>query len=568
MAVFAQASQSHSLADASLEDLMNIEVTSVSRKEQKLSKVAAAVYVIDQEDIRRSGSTNIPDLLRMAPGVDVAQIDANTWAISIRGFNDRYANKVLVLVDGRTVYTPTTSGVNWDQMDVPLEDIDRIEITRGPGGTVWGANAVNGVINIISKSADVTEGAVVSAGRGSQGTAQGLAQYGGQIGRTGTYRVFGDYSNQGNLTASDGRSSAADGWHMSHGGFRSDWKLSPSDSLTVQGDFSQTDEGQTINIVFANHTAGYNETYVPLSRTNNLFSAFIQDEIALTRSLWFTLGSKFEHNAYTGFEYEPSAKLLWQPTRRQTVWVSASRAVVQTSRNEANVQVDLAISPTAGGGFAVQEGLGDPNSVAKSMYDFEAGYRAQVTTRFSLDIATFSSSYRNLLDVVAAAPYFTLDPGPPHMVLPYIFADGSSAHTYGAEAFGTWTVSRRWRITPSLSAIHLVSSTANGGLGVPESLDNTPQFQTQIHSSLDLTKHLDWDVSAWHVGRLRDGGDGAVPAYNRLDTRLAWRIGESAEVSVVGQNLLTPLPAEFHNELDLRRTLVERSIFGRITWRF
>src|SRR3984885_5026961 len=192
----------------SLEDLMNIEVTSVSRKEEKLSKTAAAVYVISQEDIRRSGATNIPDLLRMAPGVDVAQIDANTWAISIRGFNDRYANKVLVLVDGRTVYTPTTSGVYWDQLDVPLEDIDRIEVTRGPGGTVWGANAVNGVINILTKSADATQGTIVSAGGGSQGTAQGLAQYGGKVGQNEAYRVFGDYSNQGNLTASDGISGA------------------------------------------------------------------------------------------------------------------------------------------------------------------------------------------------------------------------------------------------------------------------------------------------------------------------------------------------------------------------
>jgi iron complex outermembrane receptor protein len=130
------------LTNISLEDLMNVQVTSVSKKEQKLSQTGAAVYVISQEDIRRSGAANIPDLLRQAPGVDVAQIDANTYAISIRGFNDRLADKVLVLIDGRTVYTPTISGVYWDQQDVPLEDIDRIEVIRGPGGTVWGANAV------------------------------------------------------------------------------------------------------------------------------------------------------------------------------------------------------------------------------------------------------------------------------------------------------------------------------------------------------------------------------------------------------------------------------------------
>jgi outer membrane cobalamin receptor len=148
------------LAQTSLEDLMNIEVTSVSKKEQKLSQAAAAVFVISQEDIRRSGATNIPDLLRMVPGIHVAQLDANIWAISIRGFTDRYGDKVLVLIDGRSVYTPLTSGVNWDQQDVPLEDIDRIEVIRGPGGTVWGANAVNGVINIITKSAKATQGAL------------------------------------------------------------------------------------------------------------------------------------------------------------------------------------------------------------------------------------------------------------------------------------------------------------------------------------------------------------------------------------------------------------------------
>jgi iron complex outermembrane receptor protein len=148
----AQTSPPMDLTRASLEDLMNIQVTSVSRKEQSLSKAASSVYVITQDDIRHSGATNVPDLLRMVPGVDVARINANTWAISIRGFNSRYSGKVLVLVDGRTVYTPLFSGVYWDQQTMPLENIDRIEVIRGPGGTVWGANAMNGVINVISKS--------------------------------------------------------------------------------------------------------------------------------------------------------------------------------------------------------------------------------------------------------------------------------------------------------------------------------------------------------------------------------------------------------------------------------
>src|SRR5690348_3954957 len=181
----AQNSARPDLTQVSLEDLFKVQVTSVSRKEQKLSRAGAAVYVITQEDIRRSGMTNIPDLLRMAPGVDVARIDANAWAISIRGFNYRYSSKVLVLIDGRTVYTPGFSGVYWDQQTLPLEDIDRIEVIRGPGGTVWGANAVNGVINIITKSARDTQGGLVSAGTGTKDSAQGLAQYGGSAGTKG-----------------------------------------------------------------------------------------------------------------------------------------------------------------------------------------------------------------------------------------------------------------------------------------------------------------------------------------------------------------------------------------------
>src|SRR6202035_2818480 len=174
-----------------------------------------------------------------------ARVDHSNWAISIRGFSDVYANKVLVLIDGRSVYHPIYSGVVWYAQDLPLEDIDRIEVIRGPGGTVWGANAVNGVINIITRNAGDTKGGLVRTGGGSQGTAGVWVQYGGEIGQAGAYRVFQNYSITGNLTLPTGQS-AADGWHMFHSGFRSDWTLSPHDTMTVQGDFMQTGEGQTI----------------------------------------------------------------------------------------------------------------------------------------------------------------------------------------------------------------------------------------------------------------------------------------------------------------------------------
>jgi iron complex outermembrane receptor protein len=394
----------------SIEDLMNVQVTSVSKKEQKLSQAAAAVYVITQEDIRRSGAINIPDVLRMAPGVDVAQIDGHLWAISIRGFGERFTDKVLVLIDGRSVYTPTNSGVNWDQQNVPLEDIERIEVIRGPGGIVWGANAVNGVINIITKSAKATHGGLVTASAGSNGNAQGLLQYGGTIGPKGSYRVFGNYVNVGNTTAVDG-TPAPDNWHTTQGGFRTDWDLSRRDVLTVQGDlmgihagdtvgetffnalplqatlnskttvgggnllarwsrtfsprsdisvqgyydaYNRYEEGglenrKTFDLDFQHHFAagsrhdivwglGYRVTsdnlapefakiFTPQQRTDNLYTAFIQDEIRVTNALRLTLGSKIEHNGYTGREFEPGAQLVWTPTKQQAIWISVARAI-------------------------------------------------------------------------------------------------------------------------------------------------------------------------------------------------------------------------------------------------
>src|ERR1700728_2080301 len=175
-----------------IEDLMNVDVTSASKKAQKISKVSAAIFVITREDIYRSGATNIPDLLRMVPGLEVAQINPSTWAISARGFNGQYSNKLLVLIDGRTVYTPTFSGVFWDAQDVPLDLIGRIEIIRGPGAAVWGANAVNGVINIITKSSRDTQRGRVTASGGTLEHIGGVIRYGGPIGNRGTYRVFAD----------------------------------------------------------------------------------------------------------------------------------------------------------------------------------------------------------------------------------------------------------------------------------------------------------------------------------------------------------------------------------------
>jgi iron complex outermembrane recepter protein len=233
------------LTQVSIESLMNMEVTSVSKKEQKLSQVAAAIFVITQEEIRRSGATSIPDLLRMVPGLDVAQINASTWAISARGFNLQFANKLLVLIDGRAVYTKLFGGVYWDTQDVPLGDIERIEVIRGPGGTVWGANAVNGVINVITKRAGDTQGALVTGAEGTQSQGFGTIRYGGKVKEDTGYRIFAKYLNNGHSPDLNGQN-AEDGWHLLHGGFRVDTNPSKKDSLTIQGDMYTGEEGATI----------------------------------------------------------------------------------------------------------------------------------------------------------------------------------------------------------------------------------------------------------------------------------------------------------------------------------
>ncbi len=644
------------LAQTSLEDLMNIEVTSVSKKEQKLSQVGAAVFVITQEDIRRSGATNIPDLLRMVPGIHVAQLDANIWAISIRGFTDRYGDNVLVLIDGRSVYSPLTSGVNWDQQDVPLEDIDRIEVIRGPGGTVWGANAVNGVINIITKNAKTTQGGLATASGGSHESGQGLLQYGGTLGQKFAYRVFGSYGNVGNSASPSGEA-VADGWHKLHSGFRSDWDLSQRDTLTVQGDLFQSREGQTIDTLFSNDlpreaiiqdtitvgasdilgrwnhtlangsdmtlqfyydgyhrvdralsetrntldfdfqhhltiasrqeivwglgyrttsdytTPGYAVAYEPAQRRDNLVSAFLQDDIRLTNSLSFILGSKFEHNSYTGFEYEPSAQLVWNMTTQQAFWASASRAIRQPSRADFDLDADVAVIPV-GTGLGVVELLGNTHRKAERLHEFELGYRAQISKQLSLDVAAFSSYYYGLQTQEPLQPFFESAGSPgaaaPYLVIPFLFNDLAHAHNYGAEVFATWSVTPRWQVSPGYSYLQMhvagypTSQDPNAGAIAYES----PKHQFQLHSLLNLTHRVEWDTALYHVGQLVDGGSGATPSYLRVDTRLGWRIGEFIELSVAGQNLQSPAHAEYHDAFAVLHSLVQRSVIGKITFRF
>ncbi len=237
------------LMNMSLEALMNIEVTSVSKKPEKQTDAAAAIFVITNTDLRRWGVTSIPEALRRVPGIYVARIDANKWAITSRGFNSRFANKLLVLIDGRSVYTPLFAGVYWDMQDVMLEDVERIEVIRGPGGTLWGANAVNGVINIITRSAAETRGELVSVTAGNEIPGIGNVRHGGKLQNGGDYRIYARYQNYAEGYNAAG---AHDDWHSGQVGFRSDWSASPKDALTLQGDLYQGKAGQQVIIPTGN----------------------------------------------------------------------------------------------------------------------------------------------------------------------------------------------------------------------------------------------------------------------------------------------------------------------------
>jgi iron complex outermembrane receptor protein len=315
------------LTGKSLEDLMNVQVTSVSQKEQKLSRTASAIFVISQEDIRRSGATNVPDLLRMVPGLDVAQINASTWAISARGLNDEFANELLVLVDGRNVYTPTFGGVFWDLLDLPLEDIARIEVIRGPGGTVWGVNAVNGVINIITKKASETKGAMLVAGGGNVNEEFGTAQYGGELHKGTDYRVYTKYSNENDLPQLSGQE-GKDAWYLLQGGFRVDSQLSSKDTLTLQGNLFKERAGDFIqylpsvtsaNLVdattTANHSSGYlqgawSHSYSSRSETTldvSLEHYSIEDVFNTLNDNRWTLAVDFRHH----FAWGERQDIVW-----------------------------------------------------------------------------------------------------------------------------------------------------------------------------------------------------------------------------------------------------------------
>ena len=646
------------LTTKSLEDLMNIEVTSVSKKEERLFQTAAAVYVITSEDIRRSGMSSIPDLLRMAPGLDVARIDGSKWAISARGFNGRVANKLLVLIDGRSIYSPETSGVFWEVQDLPLEDIERIEVIRGPGGTVWGANAVNGVINIITRRAQDTQGGLVSVGAGSARNT-GVIRYGGKMGENAYYRVYGKYFNHRSLAGASGRS-AHDGQDALRSGGRIDWQITNRDSLTLEGDIYHSDlrdtpltisladlfapaisraghysggsllgrwtrtlsehsdvqlqlyydrfnrdifelrgEHDTIDAEFQHHIAvgrrqdvvwGLSGRFVshrsngdrlspahfnPNDESTRHVSIFAQDDFHLVKDrLRLTLGSKLEHFTDIGgatgeFNAEPSVRMSWTPSGRQTVWAAVSRAVRTPARSDTDLFVNIAALPGTDAMPNVIAFSGNGNLKSETVVAYEAGYRVQPRSILTVDIATFYNSYDRLRTHEPRAPYFEAEPKPAHVIIPIVFDNLMRGETHGVEALVKLNPVKAWMLSGSYSYLrmHLHPYAKSRDAKSQQVIEGSnPQHQFQIHSSFKLPCNVDLDASLYHVSRLAAL---QVPGYTRLDVQFAWRVSEGIELSAGGQNLLNDRHAEFAgNGAGVTTSLVKRNAFAKITWRF
>ncbi len=632
-----------SFAEGDVEQLSQVKVvapalqevvSTVSRQKSTVGKSPAAVFVITNEMIRRSGARSVPEVLRMAPGVQVHRIDSNKWAISIRGFADRFSNKLLVQIDGRSVYTPLFAGVYWDVQDVLLEDVERIEVIRGPGATVWGANAVNGVINVITKKAKDTQGVFVEAGGG---TDRGFssARGGGEIGDNGWYRVYGKWferdagGGQGFQPADDSR--------MQRGGIRMDWEFDEGMSFTLQGDvydgasgvrgtvpvalpagtlslshdemtrggnvlarLAQTidddtswslqayydhtyreytqiglsDDRDTIDFDFQYRSSpwldhsliwgvGYRYSqdelqntpffvnFTPAERDFDLLSGFIQDEVTLIDdTLTFTAGSKFEHNDFTGFEFQPSIRLLWTPSETRSIWAAVSRAVRTPSRTDDGGRVTLppVVPP---GIYPVLKGSRGTES--EDLVAYEIGYREQVTEEFAVDMTAFFNSYNDLISATEKTPTFELPEG---LILPVELDNSNEAQTYGFELSSSWQVTPWWQTRASYSFLRLV--------GV-ESTD--PHNRLYLQSSWDVTEDVEFDAILRYVD---DVPNSSINKYTTMDLRLSWEPIDHMEVFVVGRNLFEGKHAEFYTDeyLVTEATLVRREVFAGVSLRF
>ena len=606
----------NSLKTLSIEDLMNTEITSVSKRGEPLSDAAAAVYVITREEILNSGARSLADILRLAPNLQVAQITSSSFAVTARGFNGTAASKLLVLIDGRSVYTPYHSGVSWDVQDVLPEDIERIEVISGPGATLWGANAVNGVINIITRKARDTQDGSLRVGAGNL-EQRGSVQYGGQAGSAVDYRAYVDSFHYGDDLTATG-TNARDAWQKSQGGFRVDW-MPAGDLVTLQGDlYGGSEEGQlpsadeTVSghnlLTRWNHTfshssslqvqayndntrtmipnAGIDElntydldvqhafawgsrqsivwgggvrseddnfpVFLPPQRTLDYSNAFLQDTISLSRTLNLIVGTKYEHDAYTRGELLPDARLSWKVTDSNLLWAAVSQAVRAPSRIDRDLFEEVGSVVFLRGGDFQDERL----------TAYELGYRSQLSAKSSLSISTFYNVYSELRSV-------QYSPGP---TLPILFANGMSGDTDGLEAWGNNQVSEWWRMSAGGNWLHenLHFNPGSDNIGGIALAGDDPSYQIALRSTMTFARSGLFYLDLRHIGALPNP---ASPSYTELNGHVSWAASRAMTLSLTGSNLLHPHHLEFgttSQPLQLGSTGVEsgRSVFFEVQSHF
>jgi iron complex outermembrane receptor protein len=637
-----------SLAHLSMEELGNIEVSTVSKEPEQVRQTPAAVFVITQDDIRRSGVTTIPEALRLAPGVEVARTDTDHWSVAIRGFGGQFSRNLLVLIDGRSVYSLLYSGVYWDAQAVMLEDVERIEVIRGPGGTIWGANAVNGVINIITKSAELTHGGLIALGGGNVDQGTGDARFGGMAGKDFDYRLYMMGAIRGAEYHPDGDN--FDHWRTGQIGFRTDWRHGEKDDFTVQGDAYREESGESLPILSLSpiaelveegkayvsggnlltrwqhtlregsdiqfqayfdrtnrHDFDYGETrdtfdfdfiqhlrihgnheltlglgarispsnfiqtspgvnFLPNKEVDTIYSSFLQYQLPLVPDkLWVTAGTKLEHNNFSGFEYQPSVRLLWTPTDHQSFWASAARAVRTPSRVDQQVQI-LLVEQTTPPPPVFAEVVGDPNLKAEQLIAYETGYRTQVKSNVYIDFAAYYNTYNDLEGYGPTSLTLSNNPPPLHVLVVFPYANVIEGRTVGTEIAPDWKITHWWQVRGSYSFLHMDLKNMPGFTDVPNLLPSymgsSPSHSASFQSFFNLPKHFEFDQTYRYVS---EQPTYAVHPYNTADVRVGWHTGNGFEFSAVGQNLLRPSHVEFGGDPG-PLVGIKRSAYLRVSW--
>ena len=613
-----------SLKTLSIEDLMNLEITSVSKRGEPLSDAAAAVYVITREEILNSGARTLPDILRLAPNLQVAQITSNSFAITARGFNGPAASKLLVLIDGRSVYTPYHSGVSWDVQDVLPEDIERIEVISGPGATLWGANAVNGVINIITRKAGDTQDGSLRLGGGNL-EQRGSVQYGGQAGSEVAYRAYVDSFHDGDDVTADG-TNAQDAWHKTQGGFRLDW-MPAGDLVTLQGDLytgSETELGSADETVsghnlltrwnhsFADASTLQVQAYYDYSKTEipsvgfdelNTYDLDVQHAFAWgsRQSIVWGGGVRAEQDNFPTM-LSGTQLLLFLPQQRTLDYsnaflqdtISLSRTLKLTvgakyerdayTRGEPLPNARLSWKATDNNLLwaAVSRAVRAPSRLDRDLFEesgpvvvirggdfqderltaYELGYRSQPSAKSSLSISTFYNVYNDL----RSAEY---SPGP---ALPAMFANGMSGNTDGLEAWGNYQMNEWWRMSAGGNWLHenLHYSPGSSAIGGIALAGDDPSYQIVLRSTMTFARGWLAYLDLRHIGALPSP---ASPSYTELNAHLSWTASRAITWALTGSNLIHPHHLEFGTTaapLQLGATGVEtgRSVFFELQSRF